>query len=80
MKNLERKLVVLFREGAVNEIAMEKLIENLDEILKPVESVDLFCKTHELADRHCIVQNKSKLKSVFNGEALSPYFFIIGKN
>lgn len=80
MKNLNRKLVILFRNGSVSELAMEKLIDKLDEMLKPLESVELFCQTHEIADSYCITQNAPKLKNIFNGEGLLPFCFLIGKN
>ncbi len=80
MKKLNRKLVILFKDGTVSELAMEKLIDKLDEMLKPLESVELFCQTHEMADGYNITQNNFKLKNIFNGEDLLPYCFIIGKN
>jgi hypothetical protein len=80
MKNPNRELVLLLKMGEMNQLAIEKELVSLDELLRNTESPEKFCTTHELVDRNGITNNKKKLIKSFNEQELKPFRFLINKN
>jgi hypothetical protein len=80
MKNLNRELMVVVKQGLFNQYAIEKEMERLDRILDIAESPRNFCKAHELADRNRITQKHEKILNATRCAELKPFRFLIGKN
>jgi hypothetical protein len=80
MKNPNRELVLLLKAGKMNQLAIEKELVYLDELLRNIESPANFCITHELVSRNRITNNKAKLIKSFHEQELKPFRFLICKN
>jgi hypothetical protein len=80
MKSPNRELVLLLKMGEMNQLAIEKELVCLDELLRNTESPDKFCVTHELVDRNGITNNKTRLVKNFYKQELKPFSFFICKN
>lgn len=80
MKHSSRKFVLHLKPGLMSEQALEKELDWLDELLQIAESPEIFCQTHELADRNRITQKPIKLLKYFYKTTLNPFRFLICKN
>lgn len=76
----ERELVLLLKYGLMSEKALERELENLEEILKLSETPIMFCHTHELVTRFKLTQKISSLTDAFYQKHLKPFHFIICRN
>ena len=76
MKNSERNLLVLFKNGQF----MEQEAECLHEILLEIISPENFCIANELVDRNRITSNKEKLLKESRHLYLRAFRFFLNKN
>ena len=80
MKNLNRNLLVLFKDEFMTEQAIEREVSYLNEILSVTDTPEKFCAANELVDRNSITSNKKKMLKEANHFRLRPFRFFINKN
>lgn len=76
----ERELVLLLKTGLLSERALERELENLEELLSLSETPIMFCHTHELVTRFRLTQKISLLSIAFYTKELKPFHFLICRN
>ncbi|HEY8388976.1 MAG TPA: hypothetical protein VIK74_10255 [Parasegetibacter sp.] len=82
MKTPNRDLLVLVKDEYMNEQAIENEIEQLNELLYVVESIENFCLAHEILDlnRFKVYELPFKVREVIQQSELKPFQFIFNKN
>ena len=82
MKTPNRDLLVLLRDEFMSEQAIEHEVEQLNEMLLHVESVNNFCLAHEVIDmnRYKIFHRHKFIMQVVNQKELKPFQFLCNKN
>ena len=80
MKQMNREILVVVKHDFVNQAALEKEMQWLNEILITAETPSFFCTAHELVNRNRITQNKKKILNAVKHSELKPFRFLIGKN
>ena len=80
MKNPDRDLLVLLKHNFINEKAIEREVECLNEILRQAESLLKFCRVHELVDRNFITSAENKILKTIHRVELKPFRFLLNKN
>jgi len=80
MKRANRDLLVLLKNHAMSEDAIEQEVECLNLMLQAVESPDEFCNAHELVRRNRITSKKKWLIRASHQYELRPFWFLINKN
>jgi hypothetical protein len=80
MKRTNHEILILAKSHYLNESAIEKEMECLNNLLMQIESPENFCKAHELVNRNSITQNSRKILKAIKYQELKPFRFLIGKN
>ena len=82
MKTPNRDLLVLLKDEFRSEISMECELEQLNEILFRVETVENFCAACEVFDlnKYTIITSNNKLYRILSRNELKPFQFIVNKN
>lgn len=82
MKPSNRDLLVLVKDEHLNEKAIENELEQLNQLLFHVETIDNFCSAHEVLDmnRYRILQEARQIRKLANQKELAPFVFIFNKN
>ena len=80
MKGASRNMLVLFGNEGKTEQKIKLEFEYLNEILRPVFSIEHFCLTHELVNRNYITSKKSHIFSELKYSTRRPFRFFVNKN
>ena len=82
MKTPNRDLLVLLKDEFRSDLSIEFELEQLNEILFNIETVENFCLASEVFDlnRYVIITSKNKLYKILSKNDLKPFQFIINKN
>ena len=82
MKSPNRDLLVLLKDEYMSEQSIEQEVELLNEMLFHVESMENFCKAHEVIDlnRYKIYQKSKQIIHVVRQREIRPFQFISNKN
>lgn len=82
MKTPNRDLLVLLKDEFRNETSMEYELEQLNEILFRIETMENFCTASEVFDlnKYQIIDDSKKLSRLLNKPELKPFQFIFNKN
>ncbi|MBA2500806.1 MAG: hypothetical protein H0V30_13855 [Chitinophagaceae bacterium] len=81
MKNeLNRDLLVLFKNQFLSEQAFEQEVEGLNSLLIKVENPNAFCMAHELVCRNQISCKPLKILKACRHFNLPAFYFLINKN
>lgn len=80
MKPFDREILVLFNTDSLSGQAIEEELEKLHWVFQQVESVEVFCRSYELADRFGMTQKISRLEKLYYRQQLKAFQFLIGKN
>ena len=80
MKQTNHEILILAKSHYTNELANEKEIVWLDNLLTMIESHENFCTAHELVNRNGITQNSRKILKAIKYTELKPFMFLISKN
>lgn len=73
----ERELVLLSKESLLSEQALEHELHELEDFFRFSESLDVFCKTHELAKRNGISRKTGELTKQFFKKNFDAFCFLI---
>jgi hypothetical protein len=80
MSNYNRNLLVVIKDHFLNERAIEKQMDCLNELLAHVEGPEEFCLAHELVNRNFITRKREKILNESRHFHLRPFRFLINKN
>lgn len=82
MKTSNRDLLVLLKDESMSNQAIELEVEQLNELLYHVESVNRFCEATELIDmtKYKIMNDQKTLVQVMYEAELKPFIFLCNKN
>lgn len=82
MKTPNRDLLVLLKDEFQSNLAIEIELEQLNEILFLIETVDNYCTVSEIFDlnRYTIIDDRKKLARLLDKPSLKPFQFIFNKN
>lgn len=80
MKTPNRDLLMLLKNGSVNEQAIEREVKWLNRMLIQAESPEQFCIAHELVTRHFITSKPKKILQAIRFTELKPFNFLLNKN
>lgn len=82
MKASNRDLLVLVKNEFPNDRFMEQEIEQLHELLYRHETLQIFCRCHEIFDlnKFKILRKRSSMQRVISQEELKPFQFLCNKN
>jgi hypothetical protein len=82
MKTGNRDLLVLMKENALSQEAMEHEVEVLNTILYDVENLHSFCIANEVIDinNYRIVQKPHLIQKTIREKGEKPFVFICNKN
>ncbi len=82
MKTSNRDLLVLLKDEAMTNQAIEQEVEQLNEILFHIESADTFCSANEVIDmnKYRILQDEECLVQMMYQSELKPFIFLCNKN
>ncbi len=80
MNSRYRDIILVKPECLVREKTEASKIEYLNAIIARVDTMDGFCKVHELVRRHRITANKDRLLFALRYEKEKPFRFFLNKN
>ena len=82
MKSPNRDLLVLLKDEYMSEQSIEQEVELLNEMLFHVESMDNFCKAHEVFDlnRYKVYTKSKQIIQVIRQREIRPFQFVCNKN
>jgi hypothetical protein len=82
MKNSNRDLLVLVRDGQTDHEAIQHELQQLNRLLLQFETVESFCTAHEVFDlnKYRVVTSIPRLQKIINKAELKPFIFICNKN
>ncbi len=82
MKTGNRDLLVLMKDNALSEAAMEHEVEILNNILYNVESLHSFCIANEVIDvnKYKIIKKPHQIQQAIRERSHKPFVFICNKN
>ena len=82
MKSPNRDLLVLLKDEYMSEQSIEQEVELLNEMLFHVESMENFCRAHEVFDlnRYKIYHKSKQIIQVVRQREIRPFQFISNKN
>lgn len=82
MKTSNRDLLVLLKDEAMSNQAIEQEVEQLNDLLYHAESADTFCRTNEIIDmnQYLVLQDDQELVQVMFQTELKPFIFLCNKN
>ena len=77
-----RDLLVLFKDDLYSEQEMQAAIDQLNQLLYEVETVETFCTVNEVADlnKYKLITKPVKLSQILFQKEMKPFQFIINKN
>lgn len=82
MKASNRDLLVLLKDEAMSNQAIEQEVEQLNDLLLHTEAAEVFCNVNEVIDmnRYRIHQDQKVLVQLMFQPELKPFIFINNKN
>jgi hypothetical protein len=80
MKTPNRDLLVLLKNEFASQRAIEQEVESINHILVRAESLEQFCRAHELVDRNRITSRAKRILRAARYAELKPFRFLINKN
>lgn len=82
MKASNRDLLVLLKDEAMSNQAIEQEVEQLNDLLHHTESAEIFCAVNEVVDmnRYVIHRDQKALVQIMFQPELKPFIFINNKN
>ncbi|HJU45465.1 MAG TPA: hypothetical protein VJ647_01725 [Chitinophagaceae bacterium] len=82
MKTPNRDLLVLVKDEFPGKLSMEYELEQLNELLFRIETIENFCIASEVFDlnRYMIIEDHKKLVRILGHQELKPFQFICNKN
>lgn len=82
MKNSNRDLLVLVKDGQVDQEAIQYELQQLNRLLLRFETVESFCTAHEVFDlnKYRVVTSMSRLQKIIEKDEIKPFIFICNKN
>lgn len=80
MINLNRDIMVMLKHEFMTEHAIQQEVETLNKLLAQTESLESFCRAHELVDRNRITSKAKKILKESHFYNLRPFRFLINKN
>lgn len=82
MKNSNRDLLVLVKDGYVDREAIQYELQQLNWLLLRFETVECFCTAHEIFDlnRYRVITAVSRLQKIIEKDEIKPFIFICNKN
>ena len=82
MKNSNRDLLVLVRDGYADQNAINYELKQLNKLLIRFESLEAFCTAHEVFDvnRNRRVIKLSQIRKILEKDEIKPFVFICNKN
>ncbi len=82
MKASNRDLLVLMRNEGSSEQFMEQEVEQLNELLLHFETIDTFCRAHEVFDlnRFKVFRKQEDVRQVARHRELRSFQFMVNKN
>jgi hypothetical protein len=80
MKTPNRDLLVLLKNEFASQQTIERELECINYILVQAESIEQFCKAHELVERCRITSRPKKILRAIRVAELKPFRFLINKN
>ena len=80
MGKFSRDIILLMKDTRLLQQAIELEVTSLHEMIATVETVDAFCKAHELVARNKITSRKFKMLDAIKQKTLRPFYFLINKN
>lgn len=80
MKRPKRDILVVVKNQFLNEKAIDREVECLNEILRFTESNQQFCIAHELVVRNRITRRPNRILKAIRYVQLPAFRFLINKN
>lgn len=80
MISSNRDILMLFGSKDVEGSELDNHLRSLHVILEQVETNEMFCRAHELVDRHRITRKPRKILKETKYYRLRPFRFLINKN
>jgi hypothetical protein len=81
MKTPNRDLLVLLKNEFASQQAIEHEVECLNHILVQAESIEQFCRVHELVERLKITSKPRRLiRAIRSGGEMKAFTFLLNKN
>ncbi|HTN07817.1 hypothetical protein [Agriterribacter sp.] len=82
MKTSNRDLLVLLKDEAMTNQAIEHEVEQLNDLLFHAESTDAFCRANEVIDmnKYKVLQDEKFLVQMMYQTELKPFIFLCNKN
>ncbi len=80
MHKYNRDIILLLKEERIHRRDIELQVKSLHVLIASVETMEVFCKTHELVVRNRITQKKYRIAEVMRTTTLKPFYFLINKN
>lgn len=80
MSKYNRDIILLISKESIRVQEVEARMKHLREMIAAVQTIDFFCKTHELVARNRITRRRFKMIDALRGEAMKPFYFFINKN
>lgn len=78
MHKYNRDIILLLKEERIYRLDIE--VTNLHALIASVETMDVFCRTHELVVRNRITHKKYRIAEAVRSISLKPFYFLINKN
>jgi len=81
MKTPNRDLLVLLKNEFASQQAIEHEVECLNHILVQTESLEHFCRVHELVERFQITSKSRRIiRTIRRGGEMRAFTFLLNKN
>lgn len=80
MYNPRRDIILLVKDDDVNPEIIDLEMKGLHKMISGIETIDAFCRIHELITRFKITNRKTKIIKAINEEELKAFNFLINKN
>jgi hypothetical protein len=82
MKNSNRDLLVLVRDGYADQDAIQNELQQLNRMLIRFETTENFCIAHEVFDvnKYRVITRLSRLKKFVERDEIKPFVFVFNKN
>lgn len=82
MKNSNRDLLVLVRDGYDDQDAIQNELQQLNRMLIRFETTENFCIAHEVFDvnKYRVITRLSRLRKFVERDEIKPFVFVFNKN
>ena len=82
MKNSNRDLLVLVRDGYADQDAIQNELQQLNRMLIRFETTENFCIAHEVFDvnKYRVITSLSRLRKFIERDEIKPFVFVFNKN